>query len=155
MRLFAAATLRFRRIRLAIGPPYVSLFASLVPDAPTLALLMRVLCTLSRTFLVCGKERSCRRYEFVKGALYGVDGAVDRPPPRFECFPSYLWMTRQLGRKPRIRNRSPEHSAFNYTCVFNTEPKRIRVVDRVTAGIPIEIESAGDANGVFLGERPR
>jgi hypothetical protein len=35
-----------------------------------------------------------------------------------------------------------------------TQPKRIREVDRIPAGVPVEVEPTGDPNGILLGELP-
>jgi len=35
-----------------------------------------------------------------------------------------------------------------------TQPEWIGEVDRIAAGIPRQVEAAGDADGVFLGETP-
>jgi hypothetical protein len=38
--------------------------------------------------------------------------------------------------------------------VFRAQPKRITEIDRVAVGKPVEVEAAGEPDGIFLGKPP-
>jgi len=77
---------------------------------------------------------------------------------RIYTIPAYSRLQRNVLIGPRLKNfAGAVASARSFpitTGILRTQPKRITEIHRIPRRVPIQVEPAREADGVFLGEAP-